>query len=73
MFLSGLIDPVDRTSLTAQLQANFLPTTHYVTISRGLFLKGVGLSALWTPAAILATMGLAYLLLTVRLFKKRFG
>jgi ABC-2 type transport system permease protein len=73
MFLSGLIDPIDRTSLSAQLQANFLPTTHYVAISRGLFLKGVGLSALWTPAAILASMGMGYLLLTVRLFKKRFG
>jgi ABC-2 type transport system permease protein len=73
MFLSGLIDPVDRTSLAAQLQANFLPTTHYVTISRALFLKGVGLSALWTPAAILGTMGVGYLLLTVRLFKKRFA
>jgi len=73
MFLSGLIDPVDRTSLTAQLQANFLPTTHYITVSRGVFLKGVGLRALWPPAAILATMGMGYLLLTVRLFKKRFG
>jgi ABC-2 type transport system permease protein len=73
MFLSGLIDPVDRTSLTAQLQANFLPTTHYITISRGVFLKGVGLRALWPPAVILAAMGMGYLLLTVRLFKKRFG
>jgi ABC-2 type transport system permease protein len=73
LFLSGLIDPVDRTSLAAQIQANFLPTTHYVIISRGLFLKGLGLSALGTPAAILATMGVGYLLLTIRLFKKRFG
>jgi ABC-2 type transport system permease protein len=73
MFLSGLIDPIDRTSLGAQLQANFLPTTHYVTVSRGLFLKGVGLPALWPPAAILAAMGTGYLLLTTRLFRKRFA
>jgi ABC-2 type transport system permease protein len=73
MFMSGLIRPVDRTSLSAQLQANFLPTTHYITISRGIFLKGVGLDALWPSALILATMGVAYLLLTVKLFKKRLG
>jgi ABC-2 type transport system permease protein len=73
MFMSGLIEPVDRTSLSAQLQANFLPTTHYVTISRGIFLKGVGLDALWPSALILASMGVAYLLLTIKLFRKRLG
>jgi len=73
MFLSGLIDPIDRTSLGAQLQANFLPTTHYITVSRGIFLKGVGFPALWPPAAILAAMGTGYLLLTTRLFRKRFA
>jgi ABC-2 type transport system permease protein len=73
MFLSGLIDPVDRTSFGAQLQANFLPTTHYITISRGIFLKGVGLTALWTPTLALATMGVAYLLITIKLFRKRLG
>jgi ABC-2 type transport system permease protein len=73
MFLSGLIDPVDTTSLSAQVQANFLPTTHFVTISRAIFLKGVGLTALWPSALILASMGATYLLLTVKLFKKRLG
>jgi ABC-2 type transport system permease protein len=73
MFLSGLIEPVDRTSLSAQVQANFLPTTHYVTISRAIFLKGVGLTALWPSALILAAMGIVYLVLTIKLFKKRLG
>jgi ABC-2 type transport system permease protein len=73
MFLSGLIDPVDRTSLSAQVQANFLPTTHYVTISRAIFLKGVGLTALWPSALNLAAMGIVYLVLTIKLFKKRLG
>jgi ABC-2 type transport system permease protein len=73
MFLSGLIDPVDRTSLSAQIQANFLPTTHYVAMSRGIFLKGVGLGALWPQALILAAMGLGYLLVTIKLFRKKLG
>ncbi len=73
MFVSGLIDPVDRTSLIAQLQANLLPTTHYITISRGIFLKGVGWRALWPSILALATIGVGCLLLTIRLFKKRLG
>jgi ABC-2 type transport system permease protein len=73
IFLSGLIDPIDRTSLSAHVQANFLPTTHYVTISRAIFLKGVGLTAMWPSALILAATGTGYLFLTIRLFKKRLG
>jgi len=73
IFLSGLIDPVDKTSLITQLQANFLPTTHYITISRGIFLKGVGWRALWPSALMLAGMGTGYLILAIRLFKNRLG
>jgi ABC-2 type transport system permease protein len=73
MFLSGLIDPVDRTSFSAQLQANFLPTTHYITMSRGIFLKGVGLRELWPQSLMLAAMGMGYLLITIKLFRKKLG
>jgi ABC-2 type transport system permease protein len=73
IFLSGLIDPVDRTSIIARLMANVLPTTHYVVISRGVFLKGVGCEALWLSAALLAGMGLGSLLLGARFFKEKLG
>lgn len=73
MFLSGLIDPVDRTSLSAQLQAYLLPTTHYITISRGIFLKGVGWRALWPSALALAAMGVTCFSLAIKLFKKKLG
>jgi ABC-2 type transport system permease protein len=73
IFLSGLIDPVDRISITARLMANVLPTTHYVVISRGVFLKGVGCEALWLSAASLAGMGLGSLLLSARFFKEKLG
>jgi len=73
IFLSGLIDPVDRTSLSAQVVANFLPTAHYISISRGVFLKGVGWGALWWPAALLAGMGIASLMLSAGLFKEKLG
>ncbi len=73
MFISGLIDPVDRTSMAAQLQANLLPSTYYITISRGIFLKGAGWRALWPSTLALATMGIACLLVSIKLFKKKLG
>lgn len=73
IFLSGLIDPVDRTSFGAQVQAYLLPATHYITISRGIFLKGVGWRALWPSALAMAAIGLASLFLTITLFRKRLG
>lgn len=73
IFLSGLIDPVDRTSWSAQVQAYVLPTSHYITIARGIFLKGVGLRALWPSAMAPAAMGLGSLALVVKLFSKKLG
>jgi ABC-2 type transport system permease protein len=73
MFIAGLIDPVDRTSLVAQLQAGFLPTTYFITISRGILLKGVGWEALWRPSLALAAIGAGSVLLAIRLFKKKLG
>ncbi|HIP95675.1 MAG TPA: ABC transporter permease [Anaerolineae bacterium] len=70
-FLAGLLRPVDRTSMTAQVEAFVLPTTHYITISRGVFLKGVGLADLWQPALALGGIGVVALTLSVALFKRK--
>jgi len=43
-FLTGLIDPINRESLSATLMAWALPGTHYMVIARGIFLKGSGWS-----------------------------
>jgi len=42
-----------------------------VLISRGIFLKGQGLDALWPYALALLGMGVALLALAVLLFKKK--
>jgi ABC-2 type transport system permease protein len=70
-FLSGLVLPVDPTSLRAQLTSVTLPATHFVTIGRALFLKGLGLAQLRDSALILALMGTIAVGLSLRLFKKR--
>jgi ABC-2 type transport system permease protein len=70
-FLSGLLLPVDRTSRWAQLTGLSLPATHFIGISRSLFLKGSELSELRRPAAWLAGMGGSLLAINLLLFRKR--
>lgn len=57
-FIAGLILPVADEPV-ARAIAYGLPTTHFVTICRSVFLKGLGLVALWEPASILLGVGLA--------------
>lgn len=70
-FLSGFMYPVSSMSMEMQIVANLLPTTHFVTISRGLFLKGVGLEVLWPNVAILLALGLVTIGLAIWRFRKR--
>lgn len=70
LFLSGILLPVDP---SARLTANSLPATHFVTISRGLFLKGLGWQALGPSVFTLLMMGLGSIVLAVVTFRKRVG
>ncbi|NOZ29753.1 MAG: ABC transporter permease [Chloroflexi bacterium] len=72
-FIAGLITPINKTSLVSMAMSYSLPTTHFIVIARGLFLKGLGLPQLWQPTAVLMGMGLTALLLSILLFKKRIG
>lgn len=56
-FIAGLILPVADEPL-ARTVAHMLPTTHFINISRGMFLKGLGPSALWRPASALLATGI---------------
>ena len=70
-FLAGLINPVSTESLPSLLTSYALPTTHFVQISRILFLKGLGLAAVARPALILAGMGPGALAISLCLFRKK--
>ena len=72
-FLAGLIDPIDRSSRVAVLLSQSLPATHYIAISRGLFLKGVGMETLLQPSLMLLLMGVLALVVSTALFKKKLG
>jgi ABC-2 type transport system permease protein len=69
MFLSGTITPV--TAMPAWLQwISFLsPMRHYLSLALNLFLKGAGLGAAWTHAAVLG--GFTAAVLTIALVRFR--
>jgi ABC-2 type transport system permease protein len=70
-FLTGLVDPVNLGSLYSVLTSSALPTTHFITISRAIFLKGVGLSYLVMPSLTLLGMAAVAFTLSLVLFKKK--
>jgi ABC-2 type transport system permease protein len=70
-FISGLITPIDAGSPVGALVNYSLPTTHFIVITRGVFLKGLGLTELWPHAVALAGIALLMMALSLALFKKK--
>jgi ABC-2 type transport system permease protein len=70
-FLSGLINPVETAGLGARIESAVLPATYFVAISRGIFLKGVGMEHLWKYALGLLALGAGALALAILSFKNR--
>ena len=69
-FVAGLILPVAEEPVARGI-AYALPATHFIAISRGVFLKGLGLGALWKPASALLGMGVASRAISLLLFEKK--
>ena len=69
-FLSGILLPNNADS---RLVSGSLPATHFVTISRGIFLKGLGWTSLGNELFILIAMGACSIALSIITFRKRVG
>lgn len=69
-FISGLLLPIADEPV-ARAFAYALPTTHFITLCRSLFLKGLGALALWEPASLLLGIGLVSQIASLALFKKK--
>ncbi len=70
-FFSGLLIPFAIMGPALKMEAFMFPTTHFVIISRGVFVKGAGLAELGGYVAALLGIGLVFLMLTALMFKKR--
>ncbi|RME32571.1 MAG: ABC transporter permease [Thermoflexia bacterium] len=72
-FVAGLVLPVDVHNPFSRIVAYSLPATHFIAISRGVFLKGLGLAPLQFHTLILLAMGLGGISLSLTFFRKRLG
>jgi ABC-2 type transport system permease protein len=70
-FMSGLLIPFSLMGPLIKMEAFFFPTTHYIIVSRGIFVRGVGLAELSGYAIAMGGIGLIFLALSVLMFKKR--
>jgi len=70
-FMSGLLIPFALMGPLVKMEAFLFPTTHFVIISRGIFIKGVGLAQLQGYVYALVGVGVVFLALTVLMFKKK--
>ncbi len=70
ILLSGFMFPREAMPAVAQWIGLALPLTYYLTILRGILLKGIGINHLWHETLILAGFGVVLILISVRRFSK---
>ena len=71
ILLSGFIFPIESMPWPLQLVANVVPGQWFVTIARGIMLKGVGLDYLWKETALLGATAAVLLAASARAFRPR--
>jgi len=69
--LSGAIAPIESMPLIFQYISMFNPLRHFVTISRGLLLKGVGIEVLWPNVIMLLAFAIGLLTISINRFRSQ--
>jgi ABC-2 type transport system permease protein len=70
-FMSGLLIPFSIMGPLIKMEAFLFPTTHFVIISRGFFVKGAGLAELQGYVWALLGIGTIFMALAALMFKKK--
>ena len=68
VFLSGYMFLIDNMPVVFQWISHAMPATYYISILRGIILRGAGINDLWMDALVLLAMGTAAILLAARQF-----
>ena len=71
LLLTGLFYPRTGMPLIPQLIGDIAPLTYFLRISRGIYMKGVGLEFVWGDALILAIYTLIVVFISSKNFKMR--
>jgi len=70
ILLSGFIFPISSMPPVIQAFTYIVPARYFLTILRGIFLKGVGLEILWPQGLFLVANSMVFLILAAKKFKK---
>lgn len=73
VMFSGFIFPIENMPKVIQAVTYVVPLRYFLVIVRGIFLKGVGINALWDQVLILTLLGLFIFGVSVFRFQKRFA
>lgn len=68
--LSGFVFPISNMPLILKAITYVVPARYFVTILKGIFLKGVGLTILWWEGLLLLIFTMVILMMAMRKFKK---
>jgi len=71
ILLSGFLFPVERMPLPLQVIASIFPARYYVSILRGVLLKGNGFDILWPHMLAMAAFSVVVLTAATRRFRRR--
>jgi ABC-2 type transport system permease protein len=71
LLMSGLFTPIDSMAPWVRTVSQINPVRHFVTISRGVLIKGAGLRAIAQPLAALAGSAIVALSIAVQQYRKR--
>jgi ABC-2 type transport system permease protein len=69
--LSGFIYPVRNMPEPVQWVAQLIPATHFLEVSRAIYLRGEGFAELWPEIGIVVLMGLGLVALALRTLEAR--
>jgi ABC-2 type transport system permease protein len=72
-FLTGIFFPIVSMPEIMRLESLGMPGTHYATITRGIFLPGVGMEILWPYAIMLIILGFSFTGIAALFFRKKLG
>jgi ABC-2 type transport system permease protein len=69
--LSGFMYAISNMPQVIQVITYIIPARYFITILKGIYLKGVGFSVLWKPALFLLIFGLLMVSIANKKFKKK--
>jgi len=71
ILMSGFVYPLSAMPAGLRVVASLFPVTYFIRISRGIFIKGVGLSFVWSDTLVLVIYSLVVVVIAARNFKSR--